>query len=35
MLGFLIGLLLGGMVGIAVMALCTAAKKADENADRK
>jgi hypothetical protein len=31
MLGFIIGLLAGGTVGVITMCLCTAAKQADEN----
>lgn len=35
MLGFIIGLLLGGTLGAAAMALCNAAGKADEEMKRK
>ncbi|WP_177443181.1 DUF3789 domain-containing protein [Ruminococcus sp.] len=31
MLGFIIGLLVGGLAGVIIMCLCTAAKQADEN----
>lgn len=31
MLGFVIGFLFGGMVGVFTICLCTAAKQADEN----
>lgn len=35
MLGFIIGLLLGGTLGVAAMALCNAAKSADEKMETK
>lgn len=35
MLWFIVGLLLGGMLGMAVMALCNAAKSADEEMGQK
>ena len=35
MLGFITGLLLGGTLGAAVMALCNAAKSADEEMETK
>ena len=35
MLGFIKGLLLGGTLGTAVMALCNAAKSADEEMETK
>ena len=35
MLWFIIGLLLGGTMGAAVMALCNAAKNADEEMETK
>lgn len=35
MLWFIIGLLLGGTMGTAVMALCNAAKNADEEMETK
>lgn len=35
MLGFITGLLLGGTLGAAVMALCNAAKNADEEMETK
>ena len=35
MLGFITGLLLGGTLGTAVMALCNAAKSADEEMETK
>lgn len=35
MLWFIIGLLLGGMLGMAIMALCNAAKSADEEMETK
>lgn len=35
MLGFIIGLLLGGTIGMVVMALCNAAKSADEEMETK
>ena len=31
MIGFVIGLLVGGTAGVFTMCLCTAAKQADEN----
>ena len=31
MLGFVIGFLSGGLVGVITMCLCTAAEQADEN----
>lgn len=30
MIGFIIGLFIGAFIGVAVMCLCTAASKADE-----
>lgn len=35
MLGFIIGLFMGGTLGAAVMALCNVAKSADEEMETK
>lgn len=34
MIGFIIGLFIGAFVGVAVMCLCTAASKADEEIEK-
>ncbi len=34
MIGFIIGLFIGGFIGVSIMSLCNAASKADEQMEK-